>query len=202
MHCYISFRETHALYQQSSPDSVGGFELNTTSSEAEKKIQWVTSLSETQVRLSKLAILLGDALALVLAFLAASALTHWLDSPGQSGLPGWSAQDAPRLVAQWNASRMWWGVSWAMGAALLFCNCDNLKFFGHFHRPALEAQLKVSRGQGFKVQQIIDTARLVTGHLNAVLYDRGSPESPRVRSQASSWHPDWAGKLAKLNRWR
>jgi Undecaprenyl-phosphate galactose phosphotransferase WbaP len=169
MHCYISFRETHALYQQSSPDSVGGFELNTTSSEAEKKIQWVTSLSETQVRLSKLAILLGDALALVLAFLAASALTHWLDSPGQSGLPGWSAQDAPRLVAwagvaligllsllmgyqhysdrrpfwdelrdfvrlvgvlammdlscvalaQWNASRLWWGVSWAMAAVLL-----------------------------------------------------------------------------------
>lgn len=163
--------------------------MKTTSSEAGQHIQRVIALSETQVRLSKLAILLGDALAFLLAFLAASAFIHWLDSPGPSGLPGWSAQDAPRLVAQWNASRMWWGVSWAMAVALFFCDCDNLKFFGQFHKPALEAQLKVSRGQGFKVQQAIDTARLVTGHLIAVLYDRGSPESPRVMSQASSCSP-------------
>jgi hypothetical protein len=175
--------------------------LKTISSEAGQHIQRVTALSETQVRLSKLAILLGDALALVLAFLAASALTHWLDSPGQTGLPpGWSAQDAPRLVAQWNASRMWWGVSWGMAAALLFYNYFGLKFLEQFLRLALEAQLKVAHGQGFKVKQVIETARLVTGHLIAVLYDRGSPESPRARSQASSWLLNWAGKRAKPNR--
>lgn len=144
--------------------------MKTTSSEAGQHIQRVTALSETQVRLSKLAILLGDAIALLLSFLIASAFTHWLDGPGQPILsPSWSAQDAPRLMAwagvamigllsllmgyqhysdrrpfwdelrdfvrlvgvlammdlscvalaQWNASRLWWGVSWAMAAVLL-----------------------------------------------------------------------------------
>ena len=119
-------------------------------------------LSLFQVRLSKLALLLGDVLAMVLAFGLATAITVWL-APSSSG--AWLArQDLPRLAswgavgllgivllltryqhysdrrpfwdelgdfirlvgllalidiavvatAQWNVSRLWWGLSWSL----------------------------------------------------------------------------------------
>ena len=119
-------------------------------------------LSLFQVRLSKLALLLGDVLAMVLAFGLATAITVWL-APSTSG--AWLArQDLPRFAswgavgllgivllltryqhysdrrpfwdelgdfirlvgllalidiavvatAQWNVSRLWWGLSWSL----------------------------------------------------------------------------------------
>lgn len=144
--------------------------MNTPSPEAIPKIKLPYVLSETQVRLSKFAILLGDVLAFTLAFFATTALTHWLDAPDKQGwTPGWSAHDLPRLLtwagvaltgllsllmgyqhysdrrpfwdelrdfvrlvgvlammdlscvalAQWTASRLWWGLSWVAAAVFL-----------------------------------------------------------------------------------
>ena len=126
-----------------------------------------TLLSLAQVRLSKLALLLGDALALLLAFGISALLVV-----GVQGLDGpvwWQGQDRQRFVAwggiaalgltllltrfqhysdrrpfwdeladllkltavlalldisltavmRWNASRLWWGVSWVTALALL-----------------------------------------------------------------------------------
>ena len=152
------------------PEKSGGRELNNPFSDPSQQITLATALSETQVRLSKLAILLGDAVAFLLAFVSASVFTHWLEGPPHHGqtFVG-SVQDVPRLMAwagvaligllsllmgyqhysdrrpfwdelrdfvrlvsvlammdlssvalaQWNASRLWWGVSWATAAVLL-----------------------------------------------------------------------------------
>lgn len=127
--------------------------------------QEVSSLSLVQVRLSKLAILLGDLVAMALAGVASVALTTWLVTGQPDAIGPWLAgQDAQRFVswsfmgmigiflllmsyqhysdrrpfwdelsdfsrlvarlalldiaivatAQWNASRLWWGLSWVM----------------------------------------------------------------------------------------
>jgi hypothetical protein len=69
-------------------------------SDPSQQITLATALSETQVRLSKLAILLGDAVAFLLVFLSASVFTHWLEDPPHHGLTlVGSVQDVPRLMA-------------------------------------------------------------------------------------------------------
>lgn len=128
----------------------------------------VSSLSLGQVRLSKLAILLGDVVAMVFAGVASIALTAWLVKGRPDAIGTWLAgQDAQRYAswtlmgmvgiflllmsyqhysdrrpfwdelsdffrlvarlalldiaivatAQWNASRLWWVLSWVM----VFC---------------------------------------------------------------------------------
>ena len=126
-----------------------------------------TLLSLAQVRLSKLALLLGDALAMLLAFGASALLVVGLQ--GLEWRSWWQGQDSQRFVAwagiaalgltlllmrfqhysdrrpfwdelgdllkltavlalldisltavmRWNASRLWWGVSWATALASL-----------------------------------------------------------------------------------
>ena len=126
-----------------------------------------TLLSLAQVRLSKLALLLGDALALLLAFGFSALLVVGVQ--GLDGSVWWQGQDRQRFVAwggiaalgltlllmrfqhysdrrpfwdefrellqltamlalldisltavmRWNASRLWWGVSWVTAFALL-----------------------------------------------------------------------------------
>lgn len=149
----------------------------------------VSPLSLTQVRLSKLALLLGDALAFALAFGLATALVVGLKG---SALPvWWSGQSPQRFVAwagiavlglvalltrfqhysdrrpfwdelsdfmklvgvlslldmsliamtRWEASRLWWGMSWAMalGMLVLVRNLSRavLRRMGMWTRPTI-----------------------------------------------------------------
>lgn len=132
----------------------------------------VSSLTEARIRFSKFAILMGDIVAMGLAFLLSTALTYAMETPVVSG-QGWvvwlASQEFERFMswgcialiglfsllmsyqhysdrrpfwdelgdflrlvailslldmtvaslAQWNASRWWWGVSWVLVAVFL-----------------------------------------------------------------------------------
>lgn len=142
-----------------------GHELTSDSLDKAQSVLPVRYLSETKVRFAKLSLLLGDLVAMALAFLASVVISHWLTNSGTKDMAVWlHEQDLPRLVswcgvaflgllrllmiyqhysdrrpfwdelsdfvklvsilsmldmtlvalAQWNASRLWWGISWLM----------------------------------------------------------------------------------------
>lgn len=140
------------------------------SSNLDKTLSKVSALSHFQVRLSKLLILLGDAIALCVAFVVAMLICAWFGTGSFFSLDVWLTGQAPKrflswaaigllgivilltryqhysdrrpfwdefgdflhisvqlalldmaivATAQWNASRLWWAVSWALALVML-----------------------------------------------------------------------------------
>jgi Undecaprenyl-phosphate galactose phosphotransferase WbaP len=185
-------------------------------------VQPETHQSLFKIRLSKLAIMLGDAGAMVLAFVMSLPLTAALVSPdGVSFMTWWKGQDAQRFIAwglmgvlglvlllsryqhysdrrplwdelgdffrlvgilalmdmalvavtRWNASRLWWLVSWVLVLLMLvlmrYVTRQILKKFSLWYRPTVivgigsnaeEAALALNSQPelGFLVQGFVD----------------------------------------------
>jgi len=185
-------------------------------------VQPVTHQSLFKIRLSKLAIMLGDAGAMVLAFVMSLPLTAVLVSPdGVSFMTWWEGQDAQRFISwglmgvlglllllsryqhysdrrplwdelgdffrlvgvlalmdmalvavtRWNASRLWWLVSWVLVLLMLvlmrYVTRQILKKFSLWYRPTViigiganaeEAALALNSQPelGFSVQGFVD----------------------------------------------